>query len=130
MIDFAHYFFLSVPLFGLVLLGYFIASWRDWRAHWTQYASWLVLSLVIPAMLFHMMSNRGALPAVDARLLIAFFGGCLLVFAIGRFIAESAGIAERSWAPWYPGEKDVWQDEQDEQDERDNKNREKDVLTG
>jgi predicted permease len=38
-------------------------------------------------MLFRMTSDLSKLPPVDARLLMAFFGGCLIVFLIGRLIA-------------------------------------------
>lgn len=35
-------------------------------------------------MLFHMMSHQAALPPVDGRVLLAYFGSCLIVFVIGR----------------------------------------------
>jgi len=38
----------------------------------------------VPTLLFRLMSDFGRLPRVDARLLIAFFGGCLAVYVIGR----------------------------------------------
>jgi len=43
--------------------------------------------VAMPAMLFRMMSDLSRLPPVDARLLIAFFGSCLIVFVIGRVLA-------------------------------------------
>jgi predicted permease len=46
-----------------------------------------VFSIALPALLFHLMSDMSKLPPVDARLLIAFFGSCLIVFAIGRVVA-------------------------------------------
>lgn len=49
--------------------------------------TWFVFSVALPAMLFRMMSSFSRLPAVDTRLLIAFFGSCLIVFVIGRLIA-------------------------------------------
>jgi len=75
---------LSAPLFGLVLLGYLLATWPRWPERWTRWASMLVLNFALPAMLFHLLSDLGALPPVDAKLLLAFFGGCLIVFVIGR----------------------------------------------
>lgn len=96
------YFLLSAPLFGIVLAGYVIALWRHWRRNWTHFATKLVFAAVLPAMLFHMMSDLSALPAVDARLLIAFFGGCLLVFFIGRWMATRLfrldGVAQSVFA--------------------------------
>ena len=49
--------------------------------------SQFVFSVALPAMLFRLMSDFSKLPPVDVRLLIAFFGGCLIVFVIGRLIA-------------------------------------------
>jgi predicted permease len=88
MASLAQYFVLSAPLYALVLLGYLIALWPGWRAHWTDWASKFVFTVALPALLFHMMSDLSALPPVDARLLIAFFGGCLIVFAVGRVVAS------------------------------------------
>ncbi|HEY5808339.1 MAG TPA: AEC family transporter, partial [Povalibacter sp.] len=82
-----HYFTLSAPLFALVLVGYLIGLWRRWRHEWTAIASKLVFIVMLPAMLFAMMSGLSTLPPVDARLLLAFFGGCFIVFALGKLIA-------------------------------------------
>jgi malonate transporter and related proteins len=102
MPSFAHYFLISLPLFGLVSVGYAIASLKWWRTNWTELASWIVFSIALPAMLFQMMSGRDSLLAVDERLLIAFFGGCLIVFIIGRFIASRLfrldGVAQSVFA--------------------------------
>lgn len=45
-----------------------------------------VFSVPIPAMLFRLVSDYSKLPPVDVRLMLAFFGGCLIVFALGRII--------------------------------------------
>ncbi len=87
MKSFLQYFVLSAPLFGLVGVGYVLASWRHWRRPWTAAASKFVFNVAMPAMLFHLMADFSALPPVDPRLLVAFFGGCALVFALGRFVA-------------------------------------------
>jgi len=87
MTAFWQIFWLSAPLFGLVFVGYAIALWPRWRAEWTALASRFVFTVALPALLFHLMSGLSELPPVDARLLIAFFGGCLLVFALGRAVA-------------------------------------------
>src|SRR5690349_12170155 len=77
---------LCAPLFALVLVGYLLATWPRWPAAWTQRASQLVLNVALPATLFHLLSDFSTLPPVDARLLLAFFGGCLLVFTAGRLL--------------------------------------------
>jgi malonate transporter len=82
------YFKLSGPLFALVLIGYVIAITRFWRREWTTKASKFVFAVLLPALLFHMMSDLSGLPPVDARMLIAFFGSCFIVFALGRIVAS------------------------------------------
>lgn len=45
-----------------------------------------LFTAALPAMLFRMMSKLSQLPPVDARLLIAFFGSCFVVFVLARII--------------------------------------------
>ena len=85
-----HFVQLSSPLYGLVLAGYVIASLPRWRREWSNGASRLVFAVVLPAMLFQMMSRQASLPVADARVLIAYFGSCLIVFVVGRAIAHRA----------------------------------------
>ncbi len=89
---------LSAPLFGIVGLGYALALLPLWRKRWTDVASRFVFGVAIPALLFRMMARRGELPPIDERLLLAFFGGCLIVFGLGRLLAAKAfrldGVAQ------------------------------------
>ena len=78
---------LAVPLFALVLVGYVLRRFARLPAAWSQRLSWLVFSVALPVMLFRLMSKLSSLPPVDERLLFAYFGSCLLVFAVGRIIA-------------------------------------------
>ena len=78
------FFRLSSPLYGLVGAGYLVACLPFWRHAWSHRISSLVFTVALPAMLFHMMSHQASLPPVDGRVLIAYFGGCLIVFLIGR----------------------------------------------
>jgi malonate transporter and related proteins len=87
MTVFLEYFFLAAPLFGIVLAGYLLALWPRWPKRWTALASKLVFNVALPAMLFHLMSGMGSMPPVKVGVLLAFFGGCLLVFVLGRVIA-------------------------------------------
>ena len=82
-----HFVRLSTPLYGLVALGYLVASLSWWRRDWSNRASSVVFSVALPAMLFHLMSHQASLPAVDGRVLVAYFGSCLIVFFIGRLTA-------------------------------------------
>jgi malonate transporter len=83
---FAHHVGLAAPLFVLVLVGYLLMRGCGWPKAMSENLSRFVFSVALPAMLFRMMSDFSKLPAVDARLLVAFFGGCLIVFAIGRLL--------------------------------------------
>ena len=82
-----HFVRLSTPLYGLVAAGYLIASLPWWQRGWSSRASSAVFSVALPAMLFQMMSHQASLPAVDGRVLVAYFGSCLLVFFVGRAAA-------------------------------------------
>lgn len=87
MQTFLHHFALAAPLFILVFVGYGLQRWGHWPKAVSDALSRFVFSLALPALLFHMMSDLSRLPPVDARLLIAFFGSCLIVFVVGRLLA-------------------------------------------
>ncbi|HEY6896867.1 MAG TPA: AEC family transporter [Rhodocyclaceae bacterium] len=86
MSAFLHYLELSVPLFALVFVGYALMHWGHWPKTISEGLSRFVFSVALPALLFRLMADRSKLPPVDARLLLAFFGGCLIVFVIGRIV--------------------------------------------
>jgi predicted permease len=87
MQNFARILALSAPLFLLVLLGYALARFGRWPKPVADSLTRFVFSVAIPALLFRLMSDFSRLPPVDARLLIAYFGACMLVFLLGRLIA-------------------------------------------
>lgn len=78
---------LSAPLFILVFVGYAAMKFFAWPASMSDALSRFVFTLALPALLFHLMSDLSSLPPVDMRILLAFFGSCLLVFALGRLLA-------------------------------------------
>ncbi|HCK80635.1 MAG TPA: AEC family transporter [Candidatus Competibacteraceae bacterium] len=78
---------LAAPLFVLVFVGYGLMRFSGWPKSMSDNLTRFVFSVALPAMLFRLMSDFSKLPPVDARLLLAFFGGCLIVFAIGRLVA-------------------------------------------
>lgn len=88
MSAFFHFLSLTAPLFLLVFVGFALARWSRWPKSVSEGLSKFVFSTAIPALLFRLMSDFSKLPPVDARLLIAFFGGCLMVFVLGRIIAS------------------------------------------
>ena len=87
MSAFLHQLSLAAPLFALVFVGYGLMRFSGWPTAMSDNLSRFVFSVAMPAMLFRMMSDLSRLPPVDARLLIAFFGSCLIVFVIGRVLA-------------------------------------------
>lgn len=77
------------PLFVLIFAGYAIVRWGGWSKDVAAALTRFVFGLALPAFLFFTMSDFSRLPPVDARLLIAFFGGALIVFILGRLVAAS-----------------------------------------
>lgn len=77
---------LAAPLFILVLAGYLLVRVGRWPAAVSDALTRFVFAIALPALLFRLMSGWSALPPVDARLLLAFFGGCLIVFVVGRVV--------------------------------------------
>jgi malonate transporter len=88
--DFHQQLALAAPLFALVLVGYLLPRLGRWPADMSAALSKFVFGVALPALLFRLMTGLAALPPDDARLLIAYFGGCLLLFVIGRLLARIA----------------------------------------
>ena len=83
-----HQISLSLPLFLLIITGYGIGRFSGWPASVDESLNRFCFSVVLPCMLFHVMSQFYQTPPVDLRLLIAFFGSCFVVYALGRVIAK------------------------------------------
>lgn len=81
---FLHHFSLAAPLFVLTFAGYGLGRSGRWPKATSEALSKFVFTVALPAYLFRLMSDLSRLPAVDARLLLAFFGSCLVVFVVGR----------------------------------------------
>jgi len=78
---------LTAPLFMLIGAGYVLTRSGRWPLVAADALTRFVFSIAIPMLLFRLMSDFAREPRVDARLLVAFFGGCFIVYAIGRFAA-------------------------------------------
>jgi predicted permease len=102
VIALGHLVLLTAPLFLLVLGGYLLARFGRWSKTSSEALTHFVFTVAMPALLFHMMSDFSRLPPVDARLLVAFFGGCLVVYVIGRivgrFVFHMNGVAQSVFA--------------------------------
>ncbi len=78
---------ITAPLFVLVLLGYVLTRFGQWPTAAADALTRFVFAVAIPAYLFTLMSGFSSMPRVDARLLIAYFGGALTVFVAARILS-------------------------------------------
>ncbi len=89
MSSFFTHFVLASPLFVVILVGYVFVKLTRISGDAGEALTRFVFALALPALLFRMMSDLSHLPPVDGRLLLAFFGGCFIVFAIGRVLGRA-----------------------------------------
>jgi predicted permease len=80
---------LTAPLFVLVAIGYLLARFGRWPIAASDALTRFVFTVAIPMLLFRLMSDFARAPHVDARLLVAYFGACLAVYAVGRLVAAT-----------------------------------------
>lgn len=88
MTAFAHHLELAAPLFVLVLLGFLLARSGRFPKSVSDAMAKFVFAVALPALLFTLMSDLSRLPPVDARVPVVYFGGCLIVYGIGRATAK------------------------------------------
>lgn len=102
MQDFVRILALTAPLFLLVLVGYALTRWGGWSREAGDALTRFVFYVAVPALLFRLMSDFSRLPPVDARLLAAYFGACLVIFIASRLIAARVfrldGVAQSVFA--------------------------------
>ena len=84
---FLHLLSLTAPLFLLVAIGYALMRVAGWPVAASDWLTKFVFSVAVPALLFRLMSDFSRLPPVDPWLLLAYFGGCLVAFVVGRLAA-------------------------------------------
>ena len=78
---------LTAPLFVLVAIGYALTRIGRWPMSASDALTRFVFTVAIPTLLFRLMSDFAREPQVDARLLLAYFGACLVVYGAGRLVA-------------------------------------------
>ncbi len=88
--SFAAAFELALPLYLLILVGYLLARYAGWPPTVGEALSRFVFVVGIPAMLFGLTSDLSRLPPIDGRVLVAYFGACLAVFVVSRFLGARA----------------------------------------
>lgn len=84
---FFHLLWLSLPLFAIVGAGYAVARFFSLSEHFTDKLTQLCFLVLMPAMLFRLMTMLGSMPHVSPLILFVFFGGCLIVFILGRVVS-------------------------------------------
>lgn len=80
------------PLFLLIFIGYMLVKWRNYPKQFTDLLSRFLFNIAIPVMLFRIMANFYTQPAVDVKLLLAFFGGSFIVFLISRVVGRALNL--------------------------------------
>lgn len=81
---------LTAPLFALVLGGWALVRGLKVPPSAAKVVHGVAFYVLIPALLFDLMTGLATLESIDVGVLGAFFGGCLVVFAAGRAIGRFA----------------------------------------
>lgn len=81
-------FLATLPLFVLILLGYLAIKIGKWQKTVTDSLTKFTFYIAFPIMLFQIMSHFSEHSHIDIKLLLVFFGGTFIVFAIGCIIAS------------------------------------------
>ncbi|MBI1395699.1 MAG: AEC family transporter [Betaproteobacteria bacterium] len=75
------------PYFVLVLIGYVLAVSGSWPRAVSDALAAFVFGVAIPAFLFGLMSDPARVLAGDARVVLAFFGACVITFLVARLVS-------------------------------------------
>ncbi len=79
----------TLPLFILILLGFLAVKLGRWQKTVTDSLTKFTFYIAFPIMLFQIMSHFSEQSEIDIKLLLVFFGGSFIVFAIGCLIASN-----------------------------------------
>ncbi|MDO5532234.1 AEC family transporter [Sutterella sp.] len=82
-------FLVALPLFALVGLGVAASLLKIVTHDIGAALSRFAFAVVIPVLLFRIMSNITQKPAPDWKIVIAFFGACFIVYFVSRFLART-----------------------------------------
>ncbi|MDF7667695.1 AEC family transporter [Orbaceae bacterium ESL0727] len=80
-------FLATLPLFILILLGFLLIKIFKWQKTITDSLTKFTFFVAIPIMLFQIMSHFSEHSTMNYQLLLVFFGGTFIVFALGCVIA-------------------------------------------
>lgn len=82
---------LCLPLFLLVAIGWALIKFKFFPQEYTKVLSGFTFRLLMPVMLFHLMSDLSNMPPIDWRVILAFFGSCSFVYWLGRRVGRLFG---------------------------------------
>lgn len=81
-----------LPLFLLVIVGWALIKGKLFDQTIVRALSGFTFRFLMPALLFSLMSRLSEMPPVDWRVLIAFFGSCIIVYLLGRAAGRFFGL--------------------------------------
>lgn len=89
---------ITLPLFALILLGWALVRYLHWPQSVAEALGRYVFGIAIPAMLLNLTSDLARLPPLDPRVLVAYFGACLVAFGVlrvggQRFLGQDGVVA-------------------------------------
>lgn len=100
---FLHHVALCAPLFLLVALGWGSVKIGLFTSEVTKALGRFTFRLLMPVMLFKLMSGFADMPPVDWRILIAFFASCAIIYAMGRSFSNTFSkrtLPQQPYLPW------------------------------
>ena len=83
---------LCLPLFLLVIVGWALIKAKLFEQSVERALSGFTFRFLMPAMLFSLMSKLSEMPPMDWRVLIAFFGSCIVIYCLGRTAGRFFGL--------------------------------------
>ena len=83
---FLHQLDLCAPLFLLVFVGWGLRKARFFTDEVGTALTGFTFRFLIPVLLFDMLSDLSKMPPVDWRVLLAFFGSCMVLFMVGKIV--------------------------------------------
>lgn len=84
MTAFWHHFTLCAPLFLMVFLGWGLIKVGVFDESVPKALSKFVFKFLMPMMLFDLLNRMHDMPPIDWKVLVAFFGSCVVVYSIGN----------------------------------------------
>lgn len=83
---------LCLPLFLLVIVGWALIKAKLFEQSVVRALSGFTFRFLMPALLFSLMSKLSEMPPMDWRVLIAFFGSCIIIYCLGRTAGRFFGL--------------------------------------